>query len=102
MKQVQIFVDSDILRKNRPLFEYIIHKLIQEGIKTASVFRSVLSFDEHRTIKRPDELFSFDGGIMLITFIEPEDKVRAILNLLKEDLTQCVVVTHNVEYFKYD
>ena len=102
MRQVQLFIDADILRKNRPLYEYVIHKLVQEGVSGATVFRSVLGFGEEKVIKRPDELFSFDGATMLITFIKTEEKIKSVLNLLKEDIKQCLVVMHQVERFIYD
>lgn len=102
MRQVQIFIDADVLRKNRPLYEFVIHKLVQENVTGATVFRSVLGFGKEKIIKRPDELFSFDGATMLITFIETEEKIKSVLNILKEDIQKCLVITHQVENFIYD
>lgn len=97
MLQGQIFVDMDELKGSRPLYDFIMHFLAEHGILGATSFKGHSGFGKNLQIKRPTELFSFDEPPMLITFIDEEKKVRAVITALRQEVTNALITVHTIE-----
>jgi PII-like signaling protein len=97
MLQAQIYFDKDELQGMQPLYEYILHFLIKEKIQGATVFRGRLGYGENQKLNRPNDLFSFDETPMMITFIDEDEKIRAVLTALRKEMIHGFIITNQVE-----
>lgn len=100
MLQVQIFFDKDKFKDDKPLTDYIMEFLLENGISGATAFRGELGFGESQHIKRPGRLFSFDEPPMLITFIDHDEKVHKVLTSFRKKVKTGYVVVNPVEIWK--
>lgn len=100
MTQAQIFIDADALKGTQPLYEFIMHFLMERKIAGATVFRGRLGFNADQYLKIPDRLFSFDETPMLIVFIDEDSKVQAALTELRKEFKGGFITTHHVEQWK--
>lgn len=97
MLQAQIYIDKDELHGLKPLNEFILEFLIRHKIAGATAFRGQAGFGVNQHLKRPDALFSFDEPPMMITFIDEDSKVRAVLTALRKEVTCGFIVSSSVE-----
>lgn len=97
MLQAQIFIDKDELKGIKPLHEFIMNLLIENGVAGATSMMGYSGFGRHHRLKQPSRLFSFDEASMLITFIDSEEKVKAVLSVLREHYRGGFIVTHDVD-----
>lgn len=97
MLQAQIFIDKDELKGVKPLHEFIMKLLIENGIAGATSIMGFSGFGRHLRLKQPSRLFSFDEASMLITFIDSEEKVKTTLSVLREHYRGGFIVTHQVD-----
>ena len=96
MLQAQLFIDKDELKGVRPLHEFIMRLLIENGIAGATSVIGYSGFGKHNRLKQPSQLFSFDEASMYITFIDTEEKVKAALSVLRTQYRGGFIVTHAV------
>lgn len=96
MLQAQIFIDKDELKGIKPLHEYIMNLLLENGVAGATSLMGYSGFGRHHRLKQPSRLFSFDEASMLITFIDAEEKVKNTLSLLREKYRGGLIVTYPV------
>lgn len=97
MLQAQLFIDKDELKGIKPLHEYIMNYLIENGIAGATAIMGHSGFGRHNRLKQPSQLFSFDEASMLITFIDTEEKVKSVLSGLRAQYRGGYLVTHRVD-----
>jgi PII-like signaling protein len=97
MIQAQIFIDKDELHGGQPLFEFIFKFLIRHKIKGATAFKGEIGFGPNQHLKRPTGLFSFDEPPMMITFIDQDERVKNVIELLRREVKNGLIVTHHVE-----
>ena len=97
MLQAQIFIDIEALKGTQSLHDYIIQFLVEHDISGATSFRGYTGFGRNHKIKRPNELFSFDEPPIVITFIDHETKVTAVLRELRKEMKAGLIITHTVE-----
>ena len=97
MLQAQIFIDMDELKGTRPLYDYIMHFLAEQGIVGTTTFKGHEGFGKNHQIKRPTDLFSFDEPPILIMFIDDEAKVRAAISLLRQEVKNAFITVHPIE-----
>lgn len=99
MLQAQIFIDKDELHGTQPLYDFIFKFLIRHKIRGATAFRGQIGFGPHQHLKRPDGLFSFDEPPMMITFIDEDSKVKEVIKLLRQEVKNGFIVTHQVDVY---
>lgn len=97
MLQAQIFIDKDELIGSKPLHQFIMQLLIEQGIAGATSFIGETGFGRHHRLKQPTQQFSFDETPMLISFIDEEKKVKTALTELRKQYRGGFIVTHSVE-----
>lgn len=100
MIQAQIFIDKDELKGTKPLHQFIMQLLIENGIAGATSFIGYSGFGRHHRLKQPAQQFSFDETPMLITFIDEDKKVKEALTELRKQYRGGFIVTHLVESFE--
>lgn len=96
MVQAQIYIDQEKMKGIKPLHQYIMHLLMENGIAGATAFTGYSGFGKHQRLKQPGLQFSFDETPMLITFIDVERKVNAALTELRKEYRGGFIVTHPV------
>lgn len=97
MLQAQIFIDKDELKGIKPLHEFIMKLLMENGVAGATSIMGYSGFGRHHRLKQPSQLFSFDEASMYITFIDTEEKVKAALSVLRAQYRGGLIVTHTVD-----
>jgi PII-like signaling protein len=96
MLQAQIFVGTDQLKGEQPLYEYIFQFLVKQKVQGATVLRGRQGFDG-KHLNRPNDLFSFDETPMIITFIDEEEKVKSTLTKLRQEVKSGFIITSHVD-----
>ena len=99
MLQAQIYIDKDKMTGLDPLHQFIMKLLMKNGIAGATSFTGFSGFGKHQILKQPGRQFSFDETPMVITFIDEEEKVKAVLNELRNQYRGGFIVTHPVTRF---
>lgn len=97
MTQVQIFIDKDEWKGNKPLHEFIMQLLIENGVAGATSFTGYTAFGRHHRLKQPTRQYSFDETPMLITFIDEYKKVKEAITELRKEYRGGLIITHSVE-----
>ena len=100
MKQASIFFDKDKYFNDKPMGEYLMEFLVDQGVIGATVFRGEAGFGENHQIKRPGRLFSFDEPPMVITFVDDDERVTNTLTALRKKVKSGFIVVTPVEVWK--
>lgn len=96
MIQAQIYFDKERLLGPMPLHGFIMKLLLQHGISGATSFVGYSGLGKQQVLQQPGQQFSFDETPMLITFIDEEAKVNAVLTELRQHYKGGFIVTHPV------
>ena len=96
MLNAEIYIDKDKMIGTEPLHQFIMKLLMENGIAGATSFTGFSGFGKHQILKQPGRQFSFDETPMVITFIDEEEKVKAVLNELRKQYRGGFIVTHPV------
>src|SRR6185369_5960879 len=97
MTQAQIFIDKDDLYNDRKLHEFVMEFLLSRKVLGATSFEGFSGFGPDHQLQRPDRLFSFDEPPMVITFVDEDDKARAVVKELRDIFKGGLIVTSQVE-----
>ncbi len=100
MKQASIFFDKDKYHNDKPMTDYLMEFLVEQGVIGATVFRGEAGFGENHQIKRPGRLFSFDEPPMVITFVDEDERVNNTLTALRKKMKSGFIVVNQVEIWK--
>lgn len=100
MKQASIFFDKDKYHSDKPMTDYLMEFLVEQGVIGATVFRGDAGFGENHQIKRPGRLFSFDEPPMVITFVDEDERVNKTLTALRKKMKSGFIVVNQVEIWK--
>jgi PII-like signaling protein len=100
MKQASIFFDKDKYSNDKPMADYLMEFLVDQGVIGATVFRGEAGFGENHQIKRPGRLFSFDEPPMVITFVDEDERVNNTLTALRKKMKSGFIVVNQVEIWK--
>lgn len=97
MLGAQIYIDREEFKNSKPLDQFIMQLLIENGIAGATSFKGIYGFGRHYRLKQPKQLFSFDETPILISFIDEDKKVKNVLTELRKQYRGGFIVTHPVE-----
>jgi len=96
MKQASIFFDKDKYSNDKPMADYLMEFLVDQGVIGATVFRGEAGFGEDH----PGRLFSFDEPPMVITFVDEDERVNNTLTALRKKIKSGFIVVNQVEIWK--
>jgi len=97
-KYLQVFIeDTDTWDDGTPLHEAIVRMLEKRGIAGATVWNGVMGYGESRQVHRTG-LFG-DQRPVIITVIDSEQKIRAVLPQLLKMVEEGLVVLLDAEVF---
>lgn len=97
MTQAQIFIDKDEWRGTKPLHQFIMHLLMENGVSGATSFEGYSAYGRNHRLKQPTRQYSFDETPMLITFVDDTLKVKRVLTELRKEYRGGFIITHPVE-----
>jgi len=86
--------------QNKPLYEAIVMKCRELDIAGATVFRGIDGYGASTLIHKRHLLRSSDDPIM-VSVIDTEDKIRALIPALDEMVGEGLIAMSNVEVIRY-
>lgn len=100
-KMLRIYIGQDDQWEGKPLYEAIVMKLRQMDVAGATVYKGVMGYGAQQRMHKSGFLgLSHDLPIM-ITVVDKEEKVRSILPVLDEMVSEGLLVLSDVEVIKY-
>lgn len=97
MLEARVFFDEDDAYHGKPVHEYLLHFLMQQGIAGATVFAAFMGYGEKHHVHKPRRLVGSDEGPLMLIFIDDEAKVRAVLPHVKEVVGDGLIVLAQLE-----
>src|SRR5215475_12706792 len=82
-KMLLIFIDQTDTWQNAPLHEAIVRQLERKGIAGATVLSGIMGYGVHHRIHRKGLLGVADDKPLTIAAIDSEEKLRAILPVIR-------------------
>ncbi len=98
-KLMRIYIGENDRWRDRPLSEALVESLRAHDIAGVTVYRGILGYGAAGRLHR-ERVLSHDRPVML-SVVDSEDKLRAILPLLDEMMTSGLVALSDVEVIKY-
>jgi PII-like signaling protein len=98
-KLMRIYIGENDRWRDRPLSEALVESLRAHDIAGVTVYRGILGYGAAGRLHR-ERVLSHDRPVML-SVVDGEDKLRAILPLLDEMMTSGLIALSDVEVIKY-
>ncbi|HTS05471.1 MAG TPA: DUF190 domain-containing protein [Candidatus Eisenbacteria bacterium] len=99
-KMLRIHFGEQDKWQNKPLYEAIVMKCRELDIAGATVFRGIEGYGASTLIHKRHLLRSSDYPIM-ISVIDTEEKIRALIPALDEMVDEGLIAMSNVEVIRY-
>jgi uncharacterized protein len=99
-KMLRIHFGQDDKWHDKPLYEAIVQKCRELDIAGATVFRGIEGYGASTLIHKHHLLRSSDDPIM-VSVIDTEDKIRALIPALDEMVDEGLIAMSNVEVIRY-
>jgi PII-like signaling protein len=100
-RMLRIYIGQDDEWEGKPLYEAIVLKLRQLDVAGATVYKGVMGYGAHQRMHKTGLLgLSHDLPIM-ISVVDKEEKIRAVLPVLDEMVSEGLVTLSDVEVIKY-
>jgi PII-like signaling protein len=100
-KIMRIFIGEADRWKNKPLYTALVEAMRANDIAGVTVYRGILGYGAHRRMHKDKALhISHDSSIML-SAIDEEAKLRAILPLIEQMVEEGLVVLSDADIIKY-
>jgi len=100
-KMLRVIVREDLQWEGEPLYEAIVKRFIMMDVAGATVYKAVAGYGPHRRFRKMKFLTRKGELPVQITVIDTEEKIKEILPVLDDMLTQGIVVVSDVEVIKY-
>jgi hypothetical protein len=98
-KSIQIFIEDSDTWENKPLYEAIVRMFQKRGIAGATVWNGVMGYGAARRIHRRGLFGVSDEKPVVITAVDSEESLRAILPDLLPMIKEGIVVLQDAEVF---
>jgi len=99
-KMLRIHFGEQDKWQNKPLYEAIVMKCRELDIAGATVFRGIEGYGASTLIHKRHLLRSSDYPIM-VSVIDTEEKIRALIPALDEMVDEGLIAMSNVEVIRY-
>ncbi|HXG91694.1 MAG TPA: DUF190 domain-containing protein [Blastocatellia bacterium] len=100
-KMLRIYVDEDDRWEGKPLYEAIVMKLRQMDVAGATVYRGIMGYGAQQRMHKTGFLGLSRDLPVMITAVDKEEKIRAVLPVLDEMVSEGLLVLSDVEVIKY-
>jgi len=100
-KMLRIYIGEDDRWEGKPLYEQIVARLMKANAAGATVYRGAMGYGAHQRMHPSGRLgLSHDLPIM-ITVVDSEEKIRALIPLVDEMVVEGLMVLSDVEVATY-
>jgi PII-like signaling protein len=100
-KMMRIYIGESDQWKGKPLHQALVEAMRANDIAGVTVYRGILGYGAHRRMHKDKALhLSHDASIML-SAVDNEEKLRALLPLLDQMVEEGLVVFSDVDIIKY-
>jgi PII-like signaling protein len=100
-KMMRIYIGESDRWKGKPLYQALVEAMRANDIAGVTVYRGILGYGAHRRMHKDNALrLSHDCSIML-SAVDSEDKLRALLPLIDQMVEEGLVVFSDVDIIKY-
>jgi PII-like signaling protein len=100
-KMMRIYIGDADRWKDKPLYQALVEAMRANDIAGVTVYRGTLGYGAHRRIHKDKALhLSHDSPIML-SAVDSEEKLRALLPLVDQMVEEGLVVFSDVDIIKY-
>jgi PII-like signaling protein len=100
-KLLRIYIGEDDRWEGEPLHEAIVKKLRMMDIAGATVYRGMIGYGAQNRVHRPGFLGLSNDLPIMISIIDSEEKIRAVLPALDEMVDEGLIALSDVEIIKY-
>lgn len=100
-KMLRIYIGQDDEWEGKPLYEAIVLKLRSLDIAGATVYKGVLGYGAQQRMHKSGFLGLSRDMPMMITVVDREEKIRSIIPVLDEMVSEGLLVLSDVQVIKY-
>jgi len=100
-KLLRIFIDLDDKFQGKPLWEYILRLVKENGLAGATVFKAAAGIGAHSELRTFSVWRLSQSLPVVVEIIDREEKIREFLKVLDGILEEGLVVLEDVEVVTY-
>jgi PII-like signaling protein len=100
-KMMRIYIGENDKWNGKPLYEEIVSGLRAHDIAGVTVYRGILGYGANRRIHKDAALSLSHDRPILLSIVDAEDKLQAVMPLLDQMVQQGIVVLSDVDVVKY-
>lgn len=100
-KLLRVFIDLDDKFQGKPLWEYILKLVKENGLAGATVFKAAAGIGAHSELRTFSVWRLSQNLPVVVEIIDKEEKIREFLKVLDEVLEEGLVVLEDVEVVTY-
>lgn len=100
-KMMRILIGEHDSWHGRPLYEALVQALRANDIAGVTVYRGILGYGANRRIHKESPLNLSHDAPILLTVVDQEEKLRAIVPVLDDMVQQGIVVLSDADVIKY-
>jgi uncharacterized protein len=100
-KMMRILIGENDKWQDKPLYEALVQALRANDIAGVTVYRGILGYGANRRIHKDSTLSLSHDAPILLTVVDSEEKLRAIVPVLDQMVKQGLVVLSDVDVIKY-
>jgi len=100
-KMMRILIGEHDSWHGRPLYEALVQALRANDVAGVTVYRGILGYGANRRIHKESPLHLSHDAPILLTVVDQEEKLRAIVPVLDDMVQQGIVVLSDVDVIKY-
>ena len=100
-KMMRILIGENDRWQDKPLYEALVHALRANDIAGVTVYRGMLGYGANRRIHKDSTLSLSHDAPILLTVVDSEERLRAIVPVLDQMVKQGLVVLSDVDVIRY-
>jgi len=100
-KMMRILIGEHDRWHDQPLYHALVHAMRANDIAGVTVYRGILGYGANRRIHKDSTLNLSHDAPILLTAVDTEEKLRAIIPVLDQMVKQGLVVLSDVDVIKY-
>ncbi|GIU88995.1 MAG: hypothetical protein KatS3mg010_0094 [Acidimicrobiia bacterium] len=100
-KILRVYIGESDTWQGRPLYQAIVRRLREQGIAGATVLRGIEGFGAHSRLHTARILRLSEDLPIVIEVVDREDRIRDVLPILDEMVTEGLVTIEDVEVLVY-
>ena len=100
-KMLRIYIGQDDRWEGKPLYEQIVMKMRERHAAGATVHKGTMGYGATQRMHTKSRLGLSRDLPVMITVVEAEDKIRALLPVIDAMVTEGLIVLSDVDVVKY-